>query len=43
MTVIYRLVDGLWQALGRAPVTPPAPPDTIPYGRGSYGAGHYGR
>ncbi|WP_329520498.1 hypothetical protein [Spirillospora sp. NBC_01491] len=43
VTVIYRLIDGLWQALDRPPVTPPAPPAATPYGRGPYGAGPYGR
>ena len=39
--IIYRMIAGVWQALGRTPVTPPTPPTggygTTPYGTGPYG------
>ncbi|MFC9973534.1 hypothetical protein ACFVH6_21835 [Spirillospora sp. NPDC127200] len=41
--IVYRLVAGLWQAVGRTPVTPPAPPaPTGGYGVTPYGTGPYG-
>lgn len=42
MIVVYRLVAGLWQALGVASVTPPSPPGTVGYGVGGYGSQPYG-
>lgn len=42
--IVYRLVDGLWRALGRTPVEPPPPPENPPgYGTSPYGTGPYGQ
>lgn len=44
MIILYRLADGLWQALGQTAVTPPAPPDTFAgFGRSPFGSGPFGR
>jgi len=42
--IVYRLIDGLWRAIGRAPVEP-SPPPAIPtgYGTSPYGTGPYGQ
>jgi hypothetical protein len=40
--VIYVLIGGVWKAAGRAPVTPPPPPNPRPFGSGPYGSGAYG-
>jgi hypothetical protein len=41
--IIYRLISGLWQALGAPSVTPPEPPVTgLGYGTSPYGNGPYG-
>ena len=42
--IVYRLIDGLWQALARPPVTPPPPPAVpIGYGTAAYGSSPYGQ
>lgn len=43
MITVYVLKDGLWQAVGVPPVTPPATPGSRPYGSGTYGSGPYGK
>lgn len=41
--ITYVLKNGLWQAIGQAPITPPAPPPPgHGYGTGPYGTGPYG-
>jgi hypothetical protein len=42
VSVIYRLVAGLWQTINGASVTPPAPPGGDGYGLSPYGTGPYG-
>ncbi|WP_329521150.1 hypothetical protein [Spirillospora sp. NBC_01491] len=41
--IVYRLISGLWQAVGRTPVTPPPPPSTGGYGLSPYGTSPYGQ
>lgn len=42
MIVLYRLIGGLWQAIGKTSITPPAPPPPVTgYGTGPYGSGTY--
>jgi hypothetical protein len=42
--ILYRLVDGLWQALYQPSVTPPTPPSTFAgFGRSPFGSGGFGR
>lgn len=41
--IIYRLISGLWEAIGRTSITPPAPPDGGGYGVSPYGTSAYGQ
>lgn len=42
MTIVYRLIDGLWQSISGPPVAPPAPPAAAGYGQSPYGTSGYG-
>lgn len=41
--IVYRLLAGLWQAIGRNPITPPDPPTSGGYGLSPYGTSPYGQ